>query len=278
MSRFGSGMNVSSASSNLPMHSLNVGSAGLSSAPLALPRMNGTFSPFAVEAVFRQEITGFQFDQIDQLRVIDEIAFVQEHDEFGDADLPGEQDVFPGLRHRAVHRREQQDGTVHLRRPGNHVLDVIGMAGTVDVGVVPSRRLVLDVAGDDRDRFGRVTLHAAPGDVLVALDFGKPFFRLDRKDGGGQGGLAVIDVTDGPDVDVNLLHDIMLPGCTEQPKGCAAPALNRFCDLFSTTSETRALETTNAERRGWDSATQELVRFSQYLRYNGRIKWTQTLA
>jgi hypothetical protein len=54
--------------------------------------------------------------------------------------------------------------------------------------------------------FTPITLHAAPCDVLVALDFGKPFFRLDRQDSGGQGGLAVVDVTDGPDVDVNLLH------------------------------------------------------------------------
>ena len=105
---------------------------------------------------------------------------------------------------------------------------------------MPSRRLVLDVAGDDRDRFGRVTLHAAPGDVLVTLDLGQPLVRLDRKDGGGQGGLAVVDVTDGPDVDVNLLHSRKLPGCNEQPKGFVVPALNRFCDLFSTTSETRA--------------------------------------
>ena len=114
------------------------------------------------------------------------------------------------------------------------------MAGTVDVGVVPRRRLVLDVAGDDRDRFVLVPHRTALGDVPVALDLGQPFVRLDRKDGGGQGGLAVVDVTDGADVDVNLLHDRKLPGCNEQPKGCVAPAPNRFCDFFSTTSETRA--------------------------------------
>src|SRR5262245_42765036 len=100
-----------------------------------------------VEAVLRQEFTGLQLDQTDQLRVVHEVALVQEHDQVRDADLPGEQDVLPGLGHRAVQRRQQQDRTVHLGGPGNHVLDVIGVAGAIDVGVVPPPSLVLDVAG-----------------------------------------------------------------------------------------------------------------------------------
>src|SRR6185437_617431 len=148
--------------------------------------------------------------------------------------------MLPGLRHRAVRRRQQQDGSVHLRRPGNHVLDVIGMAGAVDVGVVPSRRLVLDVAGDDRDGLILVTDRPALGDVLVALNFGKPFMSLNRKDGGGQCGLAVVDVADGADVDVNFLHVSNSPAATSNPMGFVALTPNRFGDLFSTTSETRA--------------------------------------
>ena len=225
MARFGSGMYRSRASSSSSMHRLNAGSAGWSSAALALPRTNGTL--LAVEAVLRQQVTGLQLDQVDQLRVVHEIALVEEHDQFRDADLPGQQDVLPGLRHRAVRRREQQDGPVHLRRPGDHVLDVIGVAGTVDVGVVPRCRLVLDVAGDDGDGLGRVTHRAALGDVLVALGLGQPLGGLDRQDGGGQGGLAVVDVADGADVDVNLLHGDELPGCNEQPFGLVAPSPNR---------------------------------------------------
>src|SRR5262245_973206 len=60
--------------------------------------------------------------------------------------------------------------TIHLRRPGNHVLDVIRMAGTVDVGVVPFFCLVLDVAGNDGDGLILVTNRATPGNGLVALE------------------------------------------------------------------------------------------------------------
>lgn len=40
---------------------------------------------------------------------------------------------------------------VHLRGPGDHVLDVVGVSGAVDVRVVPILRLVLDVRSVDRD-------------------------------------------------------------------------------------------------------------------------------
>src|SRR5262249_34393043 len=114
------------------------------------------------------------------------------------------------------------------------------MAGAVDVGVVPLVRLVADVAGDDGDGLVLITHGTALGDVLVAAALGQPFFRLDGEDGGGQGGLAVVDVADGADVDVNLLHDPKLPGCPEQPIGGRWPQRPiAGCDLFSTTSETR---------------------------------------
>ena len=73
------------------------------------------------------------------------------HDERRHTDLTGEQDVLTGLRHRAVGSRNDQDGTVHLGCAGDHVLDVVGVAWAVDVGIVAVGRLVLDVRGRDRD-------------------------------------------------------------------------------------------------------------------------------
>ena len=55
------------------------------------------------------------------------------------------------LRHRTVGRGHHQDRAVHLRGAGDHVLDVVGVARTVDVRVVPILRLVLDVRRVDRD-------------------------------------------------------------------------------------------------------------------------------
>ena len=53
------------------------------------------------------------------------------------------------LRHRPVGRAHHQDSPVHLRRPSDHVLDVVRMPRAVHVRVVPVVRLVLHV----RDRY-----------------------------------------------------------------------------------------------------------------------------
>ena len=59
--------------------------------------------------------------------------------------------MLAGLRHRAVGGGHHQDGAVHLRRAGDHVLHIVGVAGAVDVSVVTVGRLVLDVSGVDGD-------------------------------------------------------------------------------------------------------------------------------
>ena len=62
-----------------------------------------------------------------------------------------EEDVLAGLGHRAVRGRDDQDRAVHLGRAGDHVLDVVGVTGAVDVRVVAVRRRVLDVGDGDGD-------------------------------------------------------------------------------------------------------------------------------
>ena len=55
------------------------------------------------------------------------------------------------LRHGAVGGGDNQDRPVHLRGAGDHVLDVVGVTGAVDVRVVAVLGRVLDVRGCDRD-------------------------------------------------------------------------------------------------------------------------------
>ena len=54
--------------------------------------------------------------------------------------------MFASLRHGTVGRGDNQNRSIHLRRAGNHVLDVIGVTGAIDVGVVPIRGFILTCA------------------------------------------------------------------------------------------------------------------------------------
>ena len=119
----------------------------------------------AREIVGREELAHFHLDELDQLGVVDHVDLVEEHDERRNADLAGEQDVLAGLRHRAVGSGDDEDGAVHLRGAGDHVLHVVGVAGAVDVRVVASVGLVLDVRGRDRD--AALTLFGSLVDLII---------------------------------------------------------------------------------------------------------------
>ncbi len=109
-----------------------------------------------------------------------------------------------GLRHRTVRRGDDEDRAVHLGRAGDHVLDVVGVARAVDVGVVPRLRLVLDVRDRDRDAalpFLRRLVDLIEGRRRVQS---RELVVQHLGDGSGQRRLAMVDVTDGSDVDVRL--------------------------------------------------------------------------
>ena len=109
-----------------------------------------------------------------------------------------------GLGHDAVGGGDDEDRTVHLGGAGNHVLDEVSVARAVDVGVVAADGLVLDVRGGDGHGLRGVADGAALGDFGVRLGLGETLASLDGDDRGGRGRLAMVDVTDGTDVDVGL--------------------------------------------------------------------------
>jgi len=136
--------------------------------------------------------------------VVHHVGLVQRDDDVRDADLAGEQDVLTRLGHRAVGGGDHEDRAVHLGRTGDHVLHVVGVTRSVDVRVVALVGLVLDVGDVDRDAAvallgSAVDLSEVTGlvevRVLVVQNLG------DRR---RERGLAVVDVTDGSDVDVRL--------------------------------------------------------------------------
>ena len=113
------------------------------------------------------------------------------------------------LRHRAVDGGHDQDGAVHLRRTGDHVLHVVGVARAVDVRVMPVRRRILDVAGRDGQDLGRIAAALALRglrDLVVGDRRLGPAARLrHHRQRRRQRRLAVVDVPDGADVAVRLL-------------------------------------------------------------------------
>ena len=100
--------------------------------------MTGISSPGKLYLL--EQLAHLELDQLEQLGVVDHVDLVEEDDDVGHLDLAGEQDVLARLGHRAVGRGDHEDGAVHLGGAGDHVLDVVRVAGAVDVGVVARRR------------------------------------------------------------------------------------------------------------------------------------------
>ena len=76
--------------------------------------------------------------------------------------------MLAGLGHRAVGGGDHEDRAVHLGSAGDHVLDVVGVAGGVNVRVVTRLGLVLDVGNVDRD-----TTIALLGSVVDLIEGGE---------------------------------------------------------------------------------------------------------
>ena len=157
-----------------------------------------------VELLGGQQLADLQLDELEQLLVVDHVGLVQRDQDVGHTDLTGQQHVLAGLRHRAVGRRDHQDRTVHLGGAGDHVLDVVGVAWGVDVRVVPLVGLVLHVRDVDRDT--ALLLFRSLVDVVEGRDLIQigELVVQNLGDSRGQRGLAVVNVTNGPDVDVRL--------------------------------------------------------------------------
>ena len=110
--------------------------------------------------------------------------------------------MLTGLSHGAVGSSDNQDSAVHLGSTGDHVLDIVGVARAVNVSIVTLVSLILNVSGVDGD----TTLSLLGGlvDAGIILELGLALESQVLGDGSGQGGLTMVNVTDGTDVYVGL--------------------------------------------------------------------------
>src|SRR5690606_1336927 len=109
----------------------------------------------------------------------------------------------------AIDSGDDENGAIHLRGAGNHVLHVVGVAWAVDVRIVTVRRRVFDVRGGDRQNLRRVATalrFRSLGNLIVGnrgrspAAVGRDFRQRCR-----QRGLAVVNVSDRSDVAVRLV-------------------------------------------------------------------------
>jgi hypothetical protein len=90
--------------------------------------------------VLAQKLTDFHLDELDELgavRRIELVDLVEKHDDVRHVNLTGKKNVLLRLGHGTVGGRDHENGCVHLGGARDHVLDVVGMARAVYMGVVP---------------------------------------------------------------------------------------------------------------------------------------------
>ena len=166
---------------------------------------NGNF--IAGEVILGQNVTDIHLYEVEQLGIVNVIALVDEYNDCRNAYLTSEKDVLLGLSHRAISTSNNEDSAVHLSSTGDHVLDIVSMAGAVNVSVVTLLGLVLNVSGVDCDTtlslLRSLIDHVVSFELSLALK-GKPL-----GDSSGGGGLTVVYVTDGTNVYVGLGGIIM---------------------------------------------------------------------
>lgn len=76
----------------------------------------------AVVAELGEQLADLDLHQLQHLFVLHGVCLVDENHHVLHADLPGQQEVLPRLRHLAVGGRHHEDAAVHLSRARDHVL------------------------------------------------------------------------------------------------------------------------------------------------------------
>src|SRR3989338_3301248 len=101
--------------------------------------------------ILSQKVTDFQLNELEKFFILDLITLIKEDNNGRNVHLAGQKDVLFGLGHGAIGGGNDENSTIHLGRTRDHVLDIVGVAGTVDVRVVSFLGLILDMRDVDRN-------------------------------------------------------------------------------------------------------------------------------
>ncbi len=156
----------------------------------------------AGELVLVEDVTDFHINELEELLVIDLVALVEEDDDVGHADLTSEKNVLAGLGHGTVGSSHDEDSAVHLRRTGDHVLNIVRVSGAVNVRIVSLVGLILNVRGVDCDT--TCLLFGSLVDLVILHRRRFTLVSTVHRDSCCQGRLAVVNVTNGTDVNVHF--------------------------------------------------------------------------
>ncbi len=105
----------------------------------------------AGKLVRAQQLANLKLNKLQQLLVVDLVHLVQVNHQRRNTHLARQQNMLARLRHRTIGCRHHQNGAIHLRRAGDHVLHIVRMARAVDVRVVAIVGLILNMRRGNRD-------------------------------------------------------------------------------------------------------------------------------
>ena len=112
------------------------------------------------------------------------------------------------LWHRTIGSTHNDNSAIHLRRTGDHILNVISVTRTVNMRIMTVFRLILHVSDSDSDTtlfFFRRLINLIKSDR-----FSKSFFRKNLCDRSCQRCLAMINVTNRSNVQMRFVSDKFL--------------------------------------------------------------------
>ena len=110
--------------------------------------------------------------------------------------------MLTGLGHGTVGGGHHENGTVHLCSTGDHVLDVVGVARAVHVGIVTLFSLIFHMGGSNGD--AALFFFRCVVDLIVGNEFAAFLQAGNLGNGRGQCGFTMVDVTNGTNVDMRL--------------------------------------------------------------------------